>query len=58
MKVRQAHGGDAELIARLLGELGYPTPPGRVRERLQALTDADRVLLAGEGAENGIAALA
>jgi hypothetical protein len=23
MKVRQAHGGDAEVIARLLGELGY-----------------------------------
>ena len=42
MKVRQAHGGDAEVIARLLGELGYPTQPDQVRERLQELTDADR----------------
>jgi hypothetical protein len=46
MKVRQAHGGDAEVIARLLGELGYPTPPDQVRDRLHALSDADRVLLA------------
>jgi hypothetical protein len=29
MEVRQAHGGDAEATARLLGELGYPTPPYR-----------------------------
>ena len=55
MKVRQGHGGDAEVIARLLGELGYPTPPDQVRERLHALSDADRVLLAGDGA--GLVAL-
>jgi GNAT superfamily N-acetyltransferase len=55
MEVRQAHGGDAEVIARLLGELGYPSAPDQVRERLHALSDADRVLLAGDG--TGLVAL-
>ena len=50
MQVRQAHGGDAEVIAGLLGELGYPTPPDQVRERLDGMSDADRVRLAGAGA--------
>jgi GNAT superfamily N-acetyltransferase len=55
MKVRHADDGDAEVIARLLGEHGYPTPPDQVRARLRALGDADRVLLAGDGA--GLVAL-
>src|SRR3954466_14729459 len=55
MEVRQAHSGDAEVIARLLGELGYSTPPDQVRARLHGLNDADRVLLAGDGA--GLVAL-
>jgi GNAT superfamily N-acetyltransferase len=55
VKVRQAHEGDAEVIARLLEELGYPSPPAQVRERLHALSDADLVLLAGDGA--GLVAL-
>src|SRR4051794_16183870 len=55
MEVRKAHGGDAEVIARLLAELGYPTPLDQVRERLHALSGADLVLLAGDGA--GLVAL-
>src|SRR3954464_9648750 len=55
MKVRHAGDGDAEVIARLLGELGYPPPPPQVRERLRSLGDGDRVLLAGDGA--GLVAL-
>jgi GNAT superfamily N-acetyltransferase len=50
MTVREASAGDAEAIAALLTELGYPTAPDVAAERLAALGDHDRVLLAGDGA--------
>jgi GNAT superfamily N-acetyltransferase len=48
MAVRDATDADAETIADLLAELGYATPVGSVRERLQSLSDADRVVVSGE----------
>ena len=37
--VRDATEDDAEALAPLLGELGYPTPPEVVRARLSALAE-------------------
>lgn len=36
MEVRAARKDDAEALARLSGELGYPSTAGQVRERLDA----------------------
>lgn len=46
MEVRAAHKDDVEAIARLAGELGYPSTAAEVRERLEALTaDLQHALL-------------
>lgn len=46
MEVRAAHKDDVEVIARLAGELGYPSTAAEVRERLEALTaDPQHALL-------------
>ncbi|MHC4219339.1 MAG: GNAT family N-acetyltransferase [Planctomycetota bacterium] len=53
IKVRQANPDDAEVIAALLGELGYPQAPAMVRQRLDELTKfpSARVLVATNGDE-------
>ena len=49
LDVRPARPGDAEALSRLLGELGYPTPPEAVPERLAALSsDDDAVFVAAD----------
>lgn len=48
--IREARNEDASVIADLLGELGYPTSPAEVLDRLAALDRTDLVLLADDGA--------
>ncbi len=49
--IRPAEAGDAEAIASLLGELGYPQTPEQVRGRLEELAGfpSTRVLVAING---------
>ena len=37
LSIREAHTGDADTLALLLGELGYPASPSEVVERLDRL---------------------
>jgi GNAT superfamily N-acetyltransferase len=47
MTIRDARPEDAEAIARLLGQLGYPAEPASVRARLERLLIVgDRVVVA------------
>jgi ribosomal protein S18 acetylase RimI-like enzyme len=39
--VRRASGADAEQLARLVSELGYPTSPDHMRKRLQSILRDD-----------------
>ncbi len=56
--VRPAHREDAPDIRLLLRQLGYDLPLDGIRDRLGALTETDRVLLAWEGDANlGLIAL-
>jgi GNAT superfamily N-acetyltransferase len=49
MEVREATAADAEAVSRLLSELGYPATARAVSERLDLLTNWDRVLVTGDG---------
>lgn len=55
VEIRDATSGDAARVAELLTALGYTSAPGELCERLDALGDADRVLIAGDCA--GLVAL-
>ena len=47
LTIRDAQGADAEVIADLLGQLGYPAEPGAVRSRLERLVIVgDRLVVA------------
>jgi ribosomal protein S18 acetylase RimI-like enzyme len=48
LKIRDARPEDAEALARLLGQLGYPTSPEALGRRLQRLraSAADRLVVA------------
>jgi GNAT superfamily N-acetyltransferase len=47
LTIRDAGPGDAEVIARLLAQLGYPAEPGAVRTRVERLgIVGDRVVVA------------
>jgi GNAT superfamily N-acetyltransferase len=46
MVVRDAEPGDADDLASLLDELGYPAQPDAVRERLEAVSRDSRVRVA------------
>ncbi len=49
MRIRDAGREDAESLASLLAELGYPDEPGRIRARVAAFAaDAGSVLLVAE----------
>lgn len=41
VRICPAHDDDAESIARLMGELGYPSTPGQVRARLHRVSGDD-----------------
>lgn len=51
MNIRDARADDAEALAALLGQLGYPTSTEAVSGRLArfAESDADRIFVAEEG---------
>jgi len=42
MKIRNARRSDAQRIARLSGELGYPASPAQIASRLRQLTPASK----------------
>jgi len=48
VSVRPASAADAESLAGLCGELGYPSTSGQVRDRLRLLDDPERTLLVAE----------
>ena len=52
--VRPACPADAEALAGLCGELGYPSTSAQVRDRLRLLDDQERTLLVAE-AEGSLA---
>jgi len=47
-RIRPASPADAEALAGLCGELGYPSTTERVRDRLRLLDDPERALLVAE----------
>jgi GNAT superfamily N-acetyltransferase len=47
-RVRSASPADAEALAGLCGELGYPSTTAQVRDRLCLLDDPERTLLVAE----------
>jgi N-acetylglutamate synthase-like GNAT family acetyltransferase len=53
LSIRPAEAGDAEAIAPLLGELGYPQTPDVVRRRLEelAMFPSTHVLVATNGSD-------
>jgi N-acetylglutamate synthase-like GNAT family acetyltransferase len=58
MRIRQAEVADAQEVARLIGQLGYPAPDLAVQDRLERLASstADRLFVAERG--SGLAGLA
>jgi GNAT superfamily N-acetyltransferase len=53
-RIRPASPADAQALAGLCGELGYPSSTGQVRVRLRLLDDPERTLLVVES-EGGLA---
>jgi GNAT superfamily N-acetyltransferase len=51
-RVRPASPADAEALADLCGELGYPSTTAQVRDRLCLLDDPERTLLVAEAGES------
>lgn len=60
VRIRNAVSEDADVVARLLEELGYPTSPQQVTARIAALAQNPAVLLVAETAlgVRGLLALA
>lgn len=52
--IRPAFPADAEALAGLCGELGYPSTVSQIQDRLRLLDDPERTLLVAE-AEGGLA---
>lgn len=53
--IRRARRGDAERIAALSGELGYPATPAQISERLRRLVPASQhAVFVAESPENGV----
>jgi GNAT superfamily N-acetyltransferase len=48
LRLRPAAPADADALARLCGELGYPSTSGQVQDRLRLLDDPERTLLVAE----------
>lgn len=60
LTIREASAADASALSRLLGQLGYPTPPAQVAARLEALAAGGRtrvLIAAAEAAAIGFLAL-
>jgi GNAT superfamily N-acetyltransferase len=51
VQIRTACAADAEALAALSGELGYPSTPDQVRARLCLLDDPERTILVAQAGE-------
>jgi len=49
VQLRPARAGDADALARLAGELGYPTTPAQASARLVRLENTEGALIVAEG---------
>jgi GNAT superfamily N-acetyltransferase len=57
LKIRRARMSDAEKLAELSGQLGYPATAAQIVQRLQRLKPASRhALLVADDPEDGVAA--
>ena len=54
-RIRSGHAADAEAIAALCTELGYPSSAAQVRERLLRLEHVEHGLFVAEGAGGALA---
>ena len=58
VRVRKARRGDAERIAQLTGELGYPSTPAQIAERLRQLKPASKhAVFVAESLDRGLGVL-
>ena len=59
MQIRDARAGDADRLAELVTELGYPSAPGDLRRRLEALgeSELDRLFVAVDAGERPLGLL-
>jgi GNAT superfamily N-acetyltransferase len=55
LKIRRAKNSDAPRLASLAGQLGYPTTPAQLRERLQRIHPASQhAIFVAESAKDGV----
>jgi GNAT superfamily N-acetyltransferase len=54
-RIRPATAGDAEALAELATQLGYPTPPAEIVARLGTIGPGAAVLVACDGANRAVA---
>jgi GNAT superfamily N-acetyltransferase len=55
LKIRRARSGDAQRIAELAGQLGYPATAAQMRERLRGIKPVSQhAVLVAETAEDGV----
>ena len=55
LKIRRAKSADAQRIAELAGQLGYPATSAQMRERLRGIKPASQhAVLVAETAEDGV----
>jgi GNAT superfamily N-acetyltransferase len=52
VQIRTASAADAQTLAALCGELGYPSTPDQVRDRLHLLDDPERTLLVAQAGDH------
>lgn len=59
LRIRAATESDAEALARLSGQLGYPADAGAIAQRLRAIAEADAgVVLAAVSADGSVSGFA
>jgi len=55
LKIRRAKSSDAEQIAALSGQLGYPATAAQIRKRMQGIKpDSQHAVFVAESAEDGV----
>lgn len=55
LKIRRAKNADAPRLAELAGQLGYPTTPAQLRERLRRIQPASQhAVFVAESANDGV----
>src|SRR4030081_3405461 len=54
LRIRQMAGMDAEVVATLAGELGYPNEVEAIRTRIRAIGESDLLLVAVDAGDKAI----